>query len=31
MAQPCPQIIEHLIRNMNLKWLHDNTFLGQEQ
>jgi hypothetical protein len=24
MAQPCPQIIEHLIRDVNPKWFHDN-------
>jgi len=25
MAQPCPQIIEHLIRDVNPKWFHYNT------
>ena len=24
MAQPCPQIIEHLIRDVNPKWFHYN-------
>ena len=25
LAQPCPQIIEHLIRDVNPKWFHYNN------
>jgi hypothetical protein len=25
MAQPCPQIIEHFIRDVNPKWFQYNT------
>jgi hypothetical protein len=25
MAQPCPQIIEHLVRDVSPKWFHYNN------
>jgi hypothetical protein len=27
IAQPCAQVVEHLIRDMNPKWLHHRKFL----